>query len=85
MNLLIKRNIESFLNLLGIQFKTIEEQIELNFELFDFFIEVVDEELFFHFLLIMITKDSLMRSVHSPQKKQWASLLIFLYMKINCA
>ncbi|HAC6963659.1 TPA_asm: T3SS regulator Mpc, partial [Salmonella enterica subsp. salamae] len=32
MNLLIKRNIEAFLNLLGIQFKTIEKQIELNFE-----------------------------------------------------
>ncbi|EAX3428317.1 T3SS regulator Mpc, partial [Salmonella enterica] len=49
MNLLIKRNIEAFLNLLGIQFKTIEKQIELNFESFDFFIEVIDEELFFSF------------------------------------
>ncbi|HAF2545260.1 TPA: T3SS regulator Mpc [Salmonella enterica] len=85
MNLLIKRNIEAFLNLLGIQFKTIEKQIELNFESFDFFIEVIDGELFFSFSISYDYKRFINAfSSFSPEKTVGVIAHIFVYEDRLC-
>ena len=42
MNLLVKRNVEEFLRLLGNGFYLFESRVEIDFNGFSFFIEIID-------------------------------------------
>ncbi|EEY3923361.1 T3SS regulator Mpc, partial [Escherichia coli] len=46
MNLLIKRNVEEFLRLLGSDFYLFDNRVEIDFNGFSFFIEIIDNNVF---------------------------------------
>lgn len=51
MNLLIKRNVEEFLRLLGSDFYLFDNRVEIDFNGFSFFIEIIDSNVFITFAL----------------------------------
>ncbi|MCV4322666.1 hypothetical protein, partial [Escherichia coli] len=51
MNLLIKRNVEEFLRLLGNDFYLFDNRVEIDFNGFSFFIEIIDSNVFITFAL----------------------------------
>ncbi|EJK2766175.1 T3SS regulator Mpc, partial [Escherichia coli] len=51
MNLLIKRNVEEFLRLLGSDFYLFDNRVEIDFNGFSFFIEIIDNNVFVTFAL----------------------------------
>lgn len=85
MNLLIKRNLEGFFNLLGIDFNVIDGQMEFNFELFDFFIEIIEEELFFSFAIKYDYKKFINAfSSFAPEKTVGVIAHVFVYEDKLC-
>ncbi len=51
MNLLVKRNVEEFLRLLGNDFYLFDNRVEIDFNGFSFFIEIIDGNVFITFVL----------------------------------